>query len=93
MACFDTGISEYVHAIAKVDVYFPVDSRGNAYCCCNQCFFFREASKSCALNHEVCAFPNKYVGGSCPLMSVSDEQHERIIKVLSDIAIENAKYE
>lgn len=29
MANFDTGISRYVHATATVDVWFPVDHKGN----------------------------------------------------------------
>lgn len=67
MATFETGISSYVKATATVTVYFPVDMKGNPDICCRQCYFFRTASNSCALNGEVCAYPNKYVGGLCPL--------------------------
>ena len=73
MANFDTGVSEYVHAQATVDVFFPVDWKGNADICCDQCYFFRRSYKTCGLNGEVCQYPNKYVGGSCPLTPVEDE--------------------
>lgn len=67
MADFESGVAEYVHAQAIVDVYFPVDFRGNADISCEQCYFFRRSYKTCGLNGEVCQYPNKYVGGSCPL--------------------------
>ena len=89
---FESGISDYVHAVAKIDVYFPVDSRGNSHICCEQCFYYRESSHSCALNHEVCAFPSKYVGGMCPLVSVDDEQGKKVDAVFIEIAEQNAKY-
>ena len=90
MAFFESGISDYVHAIAKVDIYFPVDHRGNAHIRCDQCFFYRESSHSCALTHEPSTFPTKWVGATCPLMSVDDEQAKRIETLFSEIAQENA---
>lgn len=72
MATFESGVSQYIHAQATVDVFFPVDSRGNAEINCRQCFYFREASNRCGLNFEVCQWPNKYVGDSCPLTRVED---------------------
>ena len=67
LANFEGGVSSYVHAVATVEVYFPVDAKGNAEICCRQCPYFRTSSNSCALNGEVCAYPNKYVGARCPL--------------------------
>ena len=67
MPNFESGVSSYVHAVATVEVYFPVDAKGNAEICCRQCPYFRTSSNSCALNGEVCAYPNKYVGARCPL--------------------------
>lgn len=67
---FDSGVTEYIKATATVEVYFPVDSKGNAFICCENCEFFRTASKSCALNGRVVAFPSKYVGAFCPLEKV-----------------------
>lgn len=76
MACFETGVVSYIHAQAVVDVFFPVDHKGNADICCAQCYFFRESSKRCGLNWEVCAYPNKYVGDGCPLHQVNDDTGE-----------------
>lgn len=64
---FENGISAYIHAQAVVDVYFPVDLKGNADISCRQCKFFRWSSHSCALNNEVTQYPERYIGGSCPL--------------------------
>lgn len=73
MANFDSGVASYIHAQAKVDVFFPVDSRGNADISCNQCYYFRRSYKTCGLNGEVCQYPEKYVGASCPLEVVEEE--------------------
>ena len=73
---FEDGIGSYVHAQALVDVFFPVDSKGNADISCSQCYFFRESAKRCGLNWEICQYPNKYVGGSCPLHRIDDETGE-----------------
>lgn len=89
---FESGVASYVHAVTKIDVYFPVDSRGNSHICCEQCYYYRESSRSCALNHEVCSFPSRYVGGMCPLVSVSDEQNERLDQLMLEIAETNASY-
>ena len=73
MANFDDGISDYIHAQATVDVFFPVDHRGCADICCDQCYYYRRNYKTCGLNGEVCQYPQKYVGGSCPLTIVENE--------------------
>lgn len=73
MANFDNGVASYIHAQAKVDVFFPVDRRGNADISCNQCFYFRRSYKTCGLNGEVCQYPEKYVGASCPLEKMEEE--------------------
>lgn len=72
MANFESGVASYVHGRATVDVYFPVDQRGNADISCTQCFFFREASRRCGLNGEVSQYPSKYVGSNCPLEMVEE---------------------
>ena len=73
MSKFDNGVASYIHGRATVDVYFPIDHRGNASVCCEQCFFYREASRRCALTGEVSQYPTRYVGSSCPLEMVEDE--------------------
>ncbi len=75
MANFDTGIKEYIVAHATVTVCFPVDWKGNADICCDQCFFFRRNYKTCGLNGEVCEYPNKYVGSCCPLTPETEENN------------------
>ena len=76
MADFDSGVSAYIHAQATVDVYFPVDWRGNADICCDQCVYFRRNYKTCGLNGEVCQYPSNYVGASCPLTPTEAENGE-----------------
>lgn len=75
MSKFETGITSYIHASAKVEVFFPVDSRGNAQVCCRQCYYFNNTTNRCRLNGEVCQYPDKFVGGSCPL-DVDTEENE-----------------
>lgn len=72
MANFDNGIATYIHAQATVDVWFPVDRKGNADISCSQCYYYRRSYQTCGLNGEVCAYPDKYVGGCCPLKPVDD---------------------
>lgn len=72
MPSFETGVASYVEAEATVKVFFPVDAKGNADICCRQCYYFRTSSQSCALNGEICQYPNKYVGMSCPLHPVEE---------------------
>lgn len=74
MANFESGVSGYIHARATVDVFFPVDRKGNADISCNQCPFFRRSSRSCALNDSVCAYPEKYTGQNCPLEEVKNNE-------------------
>lgn len=67
MPDFSDGIREYVHTAAVVYVSFPVNWKGEADICCDQCYYYRRNYKTCGLNGEVCQYPNKYVGGACPL--------------------------
>lgn len=77
MADFESGVTSYVHAQAVVDVFFPIDKRGVADISCSQCYFYRESSKRCGLNWEICQYPNKYVGDSCPLKPVDEENEQK----------------
>lgn len=67
MSIFESGVASYIHTTATVHVYFPIDVKGNPDISCKQCYYFRRASSSCALNGEICQYPDKYVGASCPL--------------------------
>ena len=73
MSNFESGVSSYIRASATVEVFFPVDAKGNADISCRMCYYFRTSSNSCALNGEVCQYPNKYVGASCPLKPETDD--------------------
>ena len=64
---FESGVSSYIVGSATVRVFFPVDRKGVPDICCRQCRFFRQQSRSCALNGEISAYPEHYVGQSCPL--------------------------
>lgn len=83
MATFESGVTSYQRGRAVVEVYFPVDKNGNAFANCSQCFFYRDGSHRCSLNGEICAFPNKYVGDACPLMT--DTEFLNWIKTIYDV--------
>ena len=72
-ADFDDGVKRYVTATATVFVHFPVSWKDQEDVCCVQCPFFRHNSRSCALNNEMCEYPEKFVGSRCPLERVDDE--------------------
>lgn len=63
----DSGVASYIKGRATVEMFFPVDLRGNSVVCCELCRFFRPNSRRCSLNDAVCEFPSKYIGGQCPL--------------------------
>ena len=67
MPTFDTGVSSYIKGVATVENYFPVDNKGNPDLSCEQCKFFMVRMNRCALNYELCNYPQKYLGTHCPL--------------------------
>lgn len=64
---FENGVRKYIKATATVEVYFPVDDKGNEYICCEYCPYLSHNSRICHLNSEIVEFPKKYVGSKCPL--------------------------
>ena len=74
MPDFESGVASYVHGQATVDVFFPVDHRGNADICCYQCWYFRRNNQTCGLNGEMCQYPSKYVGSNCPLKLIEKQE-------------------
>ena len=70
---FETGITSYKHCTAQVDVYFPVDEKGNAHIYCEMCEFFGRSSRRCSLTGRISEFPGKYVGSFCPLKEIDNE--------------------
>lgn len=93
MSLFENGIQKYVHAVAIVENYFPVDETGRPYICCEQCFYKDVDHNVCNLNRERIAFPHKYVGGECPLVPVDDKQYTEITNIKNTIEKENHYYE
>lgn len=79
MSGFDSGVTDYVYAQVTVNVAFPVDGKGKADVSCRQCPFYRVNSHSCALNNEICEYPDKYVGSHCPLEIVDRYNINEII--------------
>ena len=75
---FESGVASYIHGRATVDVFFPVDKRGNADVSCAQCFFFRDSSRRCGLTGQVAQYPTKYVGADCPLEIVEESDGSKI---------------
>ena len=80
MAEFDSGVAGYVHAVAIVNVTFPIDHKGRADISCKQCQFFRRNYRICGLNGEICEYPDNYVGGNCPLTRIDDNTDTNNIK-------------
>lgn len=74
MSKFDSGVKEYVTGMATVVNFFPVNWKGDADISCKQCRFFRTTSRSCALNDEVCEYPDKFVGSKCPLERIDETE-------------------
>ena len=70
---FENGVAKYVTGYATVYNHFPVDNKGVAYICCEQCDYYRVASRKCALNGQIVEFPTRYVGSHCPLELVEDK--------------------
>ena len=62
---FESGVSRYLTGTATVTTYFPVDNRGRADVCCDQCRFFY--GRRCSLTGEVSPYPAKFIGSGCPL--------------------------
>lgn len=75
MGDFESGVKSYISGYATVAVLFPVDEKGRADVSCNQCYYFRRNYKSCALNGEICNYPDRYVGAMCPL-KIKDTEEE-----------------
>lgn len=67
MPDFESGVKGFVIGKATVINVFPIDFKDRADISCYQCRYFRRSSSSCALNGEICQYPEKYVGVNCPL--------------------------
>lgn len=84
MADFENGVASYITGYAIVKNHFPVDAKGKAEICCRQCRFFRYSSNSCALNGEICNYPERYVGLYCPLAGSIADSIEKAEKAMEE---------
>lgn len=75
MANFDSGVRGYVVGVHTVRVFFPVDERGREEIACKHCPYLSSNERTCMLNKQPVAFPNKYVGEMCPL---TEEEKENV---------------
>ena len=73
MANFDSGVMKYIKTYAVVETSFPVDWKGNAEIACKHCNYFVRATCRCGLTQQIVNFPDKYVGDTCPLQEVTEE--------------------
>ena len=71
---FESGVTKYIHGMAVVDVYFPVDKHGVPDISCRQCPYHRQQSRTCSLNGQIVAYPEHYVGQHCPLQYEDDSK-------------------
>lgn len=73
MANFESGVASYVKAYAVIEVFFPVDQKGNADISCMRCPYLSSNERMCQLNKEPVAYPNRFVGDRCPLQRIEEE--------------------
>lgn len=78
MANFETGVKRYIKARVTLEVGFPVDWRDNAEIACKHCNFFVRATQRCGLNQELVNYPEKYIGTSCPLEPIEEQEKENV---------------
>lgn len=74
MANFDSGVKRYIKARAVVEVGFPVDWKDSVEIACKHCPFFVRATMKCGLTQDVVNFPDRYIGATCPLVPVEEEE-------------------
>lgn len=73
MANFESGVKRYIKGRVTLEVGFPVDWRDNPEIACKHCRFFVRATNRCGLTQDVVNYPDKYVGETCPLELVEEE--------------------
>lgn len=74
MSNYDSGVSGFIKGYYTVEVNFPIDSKGRADVCCEQCPYYGRTSKTCQLNKAVIHYPHK-IGYYCPL-TIQGENEE-----------------
>lgn len=72
MPNFESGVKGFVKTYAVVEVSFPIDEKGREDISCKQCPYLSHTTRMCQLNKKPVAFPERHVGGWCPLQPVED---------------------
>ena len=75
MANFESGVKRYIKGRVTLEVGFPVDWRDNPEIACKHCRFFVRATNRCGLTQDVVNYPDKYVGETCPLEPVEEDNN------------------
>lgn len=71
----ESGVKSYIKARASVTVNFPVDFRDNVLVACKLCPYLTHSTNMCQLTKELVPFPDKYVGGNCPLEIIEEDKN------------------
>lgn len=71
---FENGIKEYVVGECKIEVNFPVGFDGKRHIACRFCPYLSSNERMCQINKEPVAFPDKFVGGRCPLREKKENE-------------------
>lgn len=74
----ESGVKRYIMTQATVTVGFPVSWRDSTEIACKHCRFFERAKQRCWLTQDVVNFPDQYVGASCPLEIIEEEEKENV---------------
>lgn len=67
MPTFETGVKSYIVGTATIEVFFPVNWRGEPDVRCELCKFYSRSGHACRINNQVVEYPEKYIGSQCPL--------------------------
>ena len=76
MANFDSGVKRYIHAVAVVETYFPVDWKDNPEIACKHCNYYVRATQRCGLTQQIVNYPERYVGNDCPLEPLEEVKED-----------------
>ena len=77
---FDSGIQDYIVAVAEIRTAFPIDKKGQPYIACRFCDAFCDVRKRCIITQEVVPFPNTNTGHQCPLKPITKKEYEEYVQ-------------
>ncbi len=80
MACFDSGVQDYIIAEATIRTAFPINSKGQPFIACRFCDAYNTVTKRCILTQEVVPFPETHTGHCCPLKPITKKEYEEYVQ-------------